>query len=219
MVFPGTISSSPPIVLFGGQGSPNIYSAASTRSAQQDAEKSFYGALLLSKWHAAFLEALKSLDPASLQLLEVHPPVFTRQSDLFQPPERLHKNPLIESITICLFQLLHYLTELEHGCLSKHDDREPPLLEATGICSGLIPAAVAATSKELSDVVSHGLQALRLAFWIGVRIGLRSREHDSDSCKQSSWCLVITGVNKSVVENALAAFVKEVENRQFSHSL
>ena len=210
MVFPGTKSSPPPIVLFGGQGSPNIYSAASTKAAQQDAEKSFYGALLLSKWHAAVLEALKSLDLASLQSLGINSADFRRQKDLLQPPERLHENPLIASITICLFQLLRYLSEFEHGLSSKQNDQDRPLLEATGICSGLIPAAVAATSRELCDVVSHGLQALRLAFWIGVRVGLQSWEHECGSGKSSSWCLVVTGVSHSEVEKTLTTFNEKV---------
>lgn len=203
-------SKAPPIILFGGQGSPNLFSATSSKKAQENAERSLYSAQLLSRWHAVFLEECQGLDQASQQCLKLNTTGFLRQRDLLEIPRRLHNNPLIQSITICLYQLLHYAAELDCGYLSKIKYSVPPILEATGICSGLLTAAVAAASKDVSSVVRNGVEALRLAFSVGAQAMFHTQNYEDKSDSSSSWCLIATGLKRAEILDALESFNQKV---------
>ena len=199
-----------PIILFGGQGSSHIFSPSSSGAAKKNAKRGLHSALLLSKWHVAFLEEIAALGHNLQPSLQLNPSDFLHQNDLLEIPQRLHRNPLIQSITICLYQLLHYVAELEDWRLGKTENSTPKFLETTGICCGLLSAAVVAASKDLSDAVSYGIEALRLAFSIGVRVMLQTQAHTKDADGELSCCLIVMELRRAEVAAELDSFRNKV---------
>ncbi|KAL8628328.1 hypothetical protein Q9189_005949 [Teloschistes chrysophthalmus] len=151
------------IILFGGQGSSSSFADTAIAAAEESCKNSVAAASLVSKCHASFLEEFQSLVPHEQKLVGIESSQFINQHDFLSPPLAYHRNGLIQSTTICLYQLLRYLVELENPTLNIGFSSEQ-ILEATGFCSGLISAAVAASAVTSSEVVQFGTEAFLLAF-------------------------------------------------------
>jgi hypothetical protein len=196
------------VVLFGGQGSTSIFSATAAATAEEDAQSTSRGSILLSIRHAEFLEEIASLDTESQLLLAINTALFTSPRDLLKPTIQYHTHPVLQATTIYLYQLLHYLAESQradgYGPFENLFDR---LQETSGFSSGLIPAAIVASSPSLDDFVAFGIQGFRLAFWIACRTFLwdlktnASVDEGADSEVTSS--LVIRGLSPDQVEERL----------------
>ena len=196
------------LVLFGGQGSPSIFSPNAAETAQEDTRSASAGSILLSRCHAVFLQEIASLDPHSQHLLAIDPALFSSPHDLLKPVTQYHTHAVLQVTTIYLYQLLHYLAETQRvdGPFEDSFDR---LRETTGFSSGLLPAAIVARSRSLDDFVTNGIQGFRLAFWIACRSlfwSLNANASDPvgdvvDSEATSS--LVIWGLSPSQVEERL----------------
>ncbi|KAL9583818.1 MAG: hypothetical protein Q9212_002491 [Teloschistes hypoglaucus] len=193
------------IILFGGQGSSSLFADAAIAAAKESCKNSVAAAILVSKCHASFLEELRSLDPHEQKLVGIESSHFINQHDFLSPPLAYHRNGLIQSTTICLYQLLRYLVELEQPALDNGFSSEH-ILEATGFCSGLISAAVAASAVTSSDVVQFGTEAFRLAFWTACRTVLEGQKQTMVSEEDESWSLVVMGLNKAQVEDRIDQF-------------
>lgn len=93
---------------------------------------------------------------------------ITTARDLVAPPPEAHANPVVESVTFFVNQivdLLHYL-----GANAHHE--RLLATEICGLCSGLLPAVVASSSAApvvVPDLLGLALATFRLAFWIGLR--------------------------------------------------
>ncbi|KAF7557675.1 hypothetical protein G7046_g5967 [Stylonectria norvegica] len=164
------------LALFGGQGSPSIFTPDAAAIAEQDARSSSAGSILLSKCHAAFLEETASLDPELRNILDINILLFSSPGDLLKPAAQYHKNPVLQATTIYLCQILRYLAE----ALGQHEAYEHTFdtLEATaGFSSGILPAAVVARSRTISELVASGVQGFRLAFWVACRSLFWSLKH------------------------------------------
>ncbi|RYP75913.1 hypothetical protein DL771_002177 [Monosporascus sp. 5C6A] len=199
------------LVLFGGQGSPSIFSPNAATIAEQDARSVNTGGILLSKCHAAFLEEIGSLDAESRHLLAINTSLFSSPRDLLKPAVEYHKHPVIQATTIYLCQLLHYVAEtlLQGGAYEHSFDT----LQATaGFSSGILPAAVVARSRSLDEFVASGIQGFRLAFWIACRshfwtlkttgdVGDEVGEHVDSGATLS---LVTRGLSQAQVEQKLS---------------
>ena len=204
-----TVTSRHRVVLFGGQGSSSIFSAATAHRAEDDAHQSAAGALLLSKCHAAFLEDCLSLDVESRKSLDINLADFHNLKDLLIPQPTLHSNPIIQATTICLYQLLHYLAEIDRLGMNPKSLSDQ-VLETTGICSGLLPATVVATSKNVESFISFGVAAFRLAFWIALRSARYGYTIEEVSNGRSPWSLVVIGLSPSEVREKLRIFEEQV---------
>lgn len=198
------------IILFGGQGSPNLFSFAASSTARCDAGSSSAAAILLSRCHAAFLEDYDSLDQNEKDRLNIDISKFHRAEDFLVYPNLYRLHGLIEAATMCLYQLLHYLAELERS-LEDFNFWSESIQETTGFCSGLIPATVVASSRTLPEFIDHGVEAFRLAFWIGCRTVLESVKLYGACEDETSWSLVILGLELPQVEELLRTFQAQTE--------
>ncbi|KAI0133796.1 hypothetical protein BJ170DRAFT_175553 [Xylariales sp. AK1849] len=156
------------VVLFGGQGSPSIFSSNVAATADVDVRSATVGSILLSRCHAAFLQEIASLDTHSQELVAIDIALFSHPRDLLRPAAQFHTHAVIQATTVYLCQLLHYLAEIQRvdGSLEEWFDR---LRETAGFCSGLLPATVVARSCSLDDFVISGIEGFRIAFWIACR--------------------------------------------------
>ncbi|OIW26903.1 ketoacyl-synt-domain-containing protein [Coniochaeta ligniaria NRRL 30616] len=201
------------LVLFGGQGSPSIFSPHAATNAEQDAQSVGTGNILLSRCHAAFLEETESLDAKSRHLLAIDLSLFSSPSDLLKPAVQYHTHPVLQATTIYLCQLLRYVAETlrQDGTYEHSFDT----LQATaGFSSGILPATVVARSRNLDEFVASGVQGFRLAFWIACRSffwTLKSTgDVDSDvgehGDSEATLSLVTRGLSRAQVDQGLWHF-------------
>lgn len=197
------------LVLFGGQGSPSVFTPSAAANAEEDSRSASAGSILLSRCHVAFLQEIASLDALSQHLLAIDSALFSSPRDLLQPVAQYHTNAVIQATTIYLYQLLHYLAETQRtgGPFEDSFDR---LRETAGFCSGLLPATVVARSRSVDDFVAAGVEGFRLAFWIACRSliwNLNSVANDrvGDSVdSEATSSLVIRGLSPRHVEERLS---------------
>ena len=197
------------IVLFGGQGSSSLFSDAASTAAEDNSRSCVAAATLASKCHAAFLEEYRSLSPQEQRIIGIDLDRFHRHHDFLVPPRECHRNGLIQSTTICLYQLLQYVAVMDRLTAEKHCLSEQ-ILEATGFCSGLIPAAVVASSQTSADMVKWGSEAFRVAFWTACRTILESEKQVGVFTEDETWSLVILGLTRLQVEEHLQQFCLQV---------
>lgn len=81
----------------------------------------------------------------------------------------------------------------------------------SGLSIGLLSAATVAVSTSLSDLANVGIEAVRVAFRMGIHVDqvsqlLEAREPDSSP---ESWAYVVTGVTADIVQEELDRFNKE----------
>ncbi|RDA90176.1 hypothetical protein CP533_1018 [Ophiocordyceps camponoti-saundersi (nom. inval.)] len=162
------------VAVFGGQGSFSIFSSHAAAIAEQNAQTTPAGTILLSRCHAALLTEISSLHKESRQLLSLDILSFNSPSDLLKPAVTYHTHPVIQATTIYLYQLLGYLSEATRRYKS-YEQSFDDLYAAAGFSSGIIPAAVVALSRNLDEFVASAVEGFRLAFWV--------------ACRSFFWCL------------------------------
>ncbi|KAF4443740.1 polyketide synthase [Fusarium austroafricanum] len=208
------------LVLFGGQGSQYIFSQNTASTAEQDACSTIAGSILLSKAHAAFLEEIASLDAESRKLLAIDINDFISPSNLLRPAEEYHTHPILQATTIYLCQVLRYLTNILQGNDSFEDSFNA--LEATaGFSSGMIPAAVVASSPNIDGFISSAVEGFRLAFWIACRSHFWAKAGNSDDNHvdpEATLSLATRGVSRAEVEQKLGNINAEPDNWQLKVS-
>lgn len=165
----------------------------------------------MSRCHAVFLAECRSLDSRTKAIVGLDPSQFTGLGDFLQPPPQYYHNGVVQATTICLYQLLHYLAEMEQSSqgLNHLNDQ---VLETTGFCSGLIAAAVVASSGSASEFLSFGTEAFRLAFWIGCRTVMESKKQAQPQNAEAPWSLVVLGLTQEEVEEYRRNFSTQVIN-------
>ncbi|KAJ5447335.1 type I iterative polyketide synthase, partial [Penicillium cf. griseofulvum] len=119
--------------------------------------------------------------------------------DLLGVSEQCQKNPIIQGVVLCVHQLVTYL----------HVEQDWPHKAGSavaGLCSGILPAAVAASSRDVSAFISSSKEAVRLAFWIGYRVGELSARLGSADWQLHPWSLAVTGLDRAEMEQTLNTF-------------
>ena len=197
------------IILFGGHGSTTIFSPVAAKRAQFDSDQSTAASILLSRCHAAFLEECLGLDDWTRSKLDLDLTNFQTPKNLLVPPQSFWKNPVLQATTVCLYQLLRYIAEVERPD-SRLDGSGKQILETVGVCAGLLPAAVVATSKSVTDIVKNGVAAFRLGFRIACRSAIHGRGYEGDKGDNESWTLVIIGLRHIEVAEKLESFCIQV---------
>ncbi|KAK8134555.1 polyketide synthase [Apiospora sp. TS-2023a] len=215
------------LVLFGGQGSPSIFSPHTAATAEDAVAAVSSCSILLSSCHAAFLADIASLDAQSQHLLGIDVSCFRSTHDLLKPKVQYHTHPVVQATTIYLCQFLHYISETQREGTS-YEETFDKLREINGLCSGLIPATVVARSRSLDDLVASGVQGFRLAFWVACRthlytLRLNQRHHvddydGEDTNSEATLSLVTRGLSRDQVEEKLsqhyAKHTSEQESQQ-----
>lgn len=197
------------VVLFGGQGSPTLFSPQAAATAIEDAQSSSTAAILLSKCHAAFLEEVYSLGSRRKQVFPDQIHTFHSVEKFLAPELAFRDNGIIQGTTICLYQLLSYISSLERRQKSV-DSAFQETLETSGICSGLLPAIVVASSRTTEEFIELGVEAFRLAFWIGYRSSLYCQTIPGHHDKELPWLLVVVGLNEGQIIEELKNFNNQV---------
>ena len=205
------------IILFGGHGSPTIFSSVPAHRAEDDANQSAAGAIFLSRCHAAFLEEYLSLDDTSRRKLGLDLANFQSPKYFLNLPQSLHENAIVQATTICLYQLLRYIAEVERPG-SRLDASGKQVLETVGVCSGLLPAAVVAASRTVSELIDYGVAAFRLAFRIAYRSAIHGHNHERDAETKGSWTLIVIGLSQDQAEEKVERFCVQV-SEQLQHDL
>jgi hypothetical protein len=202
------------LVLFGGQGSPSIFSPDTVDTLQDDIRSVVACNIFLSKCHAAFLEEIASLDTQSQHLLTIDIALFGSASNLLQPNAQYHTHPVLQATTIYLCQLLRYMAHI-HRETQPYEQAFDILEETSGFSSGLIPAAVVARSRSSDDLLKNGVEGFRLAFWIAHHTflwGLKTKpvKHlGEDDNLEATMSLVTRGLSQDQVEEKLAQYFAE----------
>ena len=191
------------IVLFGGQGSRSLFSPVSLSVIEEDIATSSASSILLSKCHVAFLEEISSLDEEERHALHLDLHKFGHARSLISVKGEDQEHAVLEATTLCLHQLLHYLREAERQS-STFDAYFNDILETTGFCAGLVPAAVVASSRNTAQFITFAVEAFRLAFWTGYRTMIRSLEFGRKKSLGATWSIVTSGLSQSKVESAIA---------------
>ena len=151
------------VAFFGGQGNSILFSGETAAAALKKAKSCPTAALLISRCHSAFLDELLSARTAkSASVLDELTQVITPE-DLLNP-KTAHNNPIIQGLTLCLHQLLEYLTY----SLPPNSTLESALVqhtnEAVGFCSGILPAIVASSAKTVWQFINCSIQVVRFGF-------------------------------------------------------
>lgn len=218
-------------VLFGGQGSPTVFSDRTAATAEEDANSSSACSILLSKCHAAFLEDIASLDGRSQNLLAIDSSEFSCPRHLLKPPAPYHTHAVIQATTLYLCQVLHYLAEsLRQYPNQSFQEVFDGLQETAGFSSGLLPATVVARSRSVDDFLANGVRGFRFAFWTAYHSRAWSREAEAraddvtsgdDPSSETTCSLVIRGLTPDQVEERLfryAATKNAPQSRQLQIS-
>ncbi|KAF8630985.1 hypothetical protein AX15_002695 [Amanita polypyramis BW_CC] len=212
------------IPVFAGQGTTAINSHETRQQALRDADLPS-GSVLLAACFQAFISELSALAPTDLGNVEVVISDFATKESLLVLHERYLHNPVITGPTLFLIQVLRYLFFIE-GIGASTNSLTPfaDILRcnrkyAVGILafsSGILPACVVGTSNSVVDFISRAVEAFRLTIWIGVRSQLYRKEILSRSSSQVNpslpWSLVLFGLSRQAVEEALTEFNKEFES-------
>ncbi|KAL8778964.1 MAG: hypothetical protein Q9213_007164 [Squamulea squamosa] len=194
------------VVIFGGHGSSTLFSSIAYKRAQHDSQTSAACSIFLSRCHAAFLEDFLRLEEASDNVLN-HDfrATFQNRDNFLSPPVSVQNNPIVQAVTICLYQLLRYIAEAD-GPGPRLDPTGRHVLEAVGICSGLLPSAVIATSQSTQELIENGIAACRLAFYVAYRSTLHRHMYESPNEESRSSTLIVTGMTQEEAEQKEVSF-------------
>ena len=196
--------------MFGGQGASNLYSPRALCKVRESTRTCKTALSLLSRCHAAFIDELQSMDQRTKDRLAIDPDRFCSPQDLLSLDASLQSHSLIQMIVIVLAQLLHYAAEIESHPGS-FDTYLEQVLEVDGFCSGLLTAAVVASSSDEAMFSFFGVQAFRLAFWLGCRSFLQSQSIEPVRSDGSTWSLVVIGLGAETVLEELRQY-KSIHN-------
>ncbi|KAI4086904.1 MAG: hypothetical protein LQ344_007169 [Seirophora lacunosa] len=202
------------VVLFGGQGSSTVFSAGTASASAEIIKRSTAAAALLSRCHLAFLEELADVDQHTPEGIGIEAGSFNHVQHLLFPPSMYHQNGLIQATTLVLHQLLHYLADIEDSNASFTATFDL-LLEASGLCSGLLPAVVVSCSATPQDFVTNGVEAFRLAFWIGCRASVASQTTFRVLPGQLPASLAVAGLSVGELEEKLQVYNTMIPKTRF----
>lgn len=205
MVQPGTRSSSSDILLFASQGS-NAHMASDSLKCLENIYPETRRTLeiFLQRCLQVFHEEVLSLSPNEEKAIGPWATVlhdFDEPEKLLSPVAAYQSNPVLESSTIYMHQILDlflYLSEPTHGIL----------VEVGGVCSGMLPASLAASFPSVgisADFLDYAVDGFRLAFWIGIRTSLFCR-NTASQVSEGSWCLTIKGSSLKKLQEIVVKF-------------
>ena len=199
------------IFLFGGQGSTTTFLSGPATASEDAVKSSAEAATLLSRCHAVFLEDLCSIEKEAYEAISIEKGLFSDPHSLLCPSEHYRTNGIIQGVTLLIHQLLHYIAYVEKS--GQHFGAVfEEIEEVTGLCSGMIPALVVASSQNVQEFIHHGVEAVRLVFWVGFHSVLRSSKESGGGFNDQHWLLKLSGVNHSDLEQQLDSYCTKVSS-------
>ncbi|RYC60407.1 hypothetical protein CHU98_g5811 [Xylaria longipes] len=176
------------ILLFNGQGSKEHLS---DRDSVVELQKHLGGAnslfkLFLQRCLDAFHSECSDLNEKERMVLGCESSDFYETTEaLFFPPEAIRSHPIAETISLYIRQILELIV---YAVQSK---AHPRVIEVTGVCTGLIPAVLAAStlSYESPEFLDSALHGFRLSFWVGLRSASACHDLLGDLALYPAWVL------------------------------
>ena len=83
-----------------------------------------------------------------------------------------------------------------------------------GVCTGLLAASAVASCNTLISLIPLAVQAVRIAFRLGLRVATVGRHLESPLDRGQTWSTIVLGLGSEAAEVALNDFnEKQVSNR------
>lgn len=121
---------------------------------------------------------------------------------LLTPPPLYQGSAVFESVTLYLHQLVDLI-------LYKFQNGIEAVIETAGVCSGMLPAILAASfpSSISSQFIEYAVDGFRLAFWIGLRTSLFCHQASPDDSHQP-WALTVRGCSVEKLQDRVDEYNK-----------
>ncbi|GLI79954.1 type I iterative PKS [Penicillium ochrochloron] len=190
---PGAVASSNLLLFTDQSQDPAIF----FKSILQEA----HHAKLLSPFLQASISALKNeaklLLPTEQKLLASLDSI----PGLIAQAHAENKNVITSTILLCMAQLCSLQIFCKHNpdLLANNGDSTHLL----GLCTGFLPAVVAASSASWADLVELGTQTVSVALRLAVEVHRRSQAIEKSA---SSWSTAIRGVSQTDMETIINSF-------------
>lgn len=126
--------------------------------------------------------------------------------NLLKPPKELQSNPIFEALSLYTRQILELMAYQTQN-LNVH------VVEASGICTGVIPAILAASYTSYSSQIftNAAVEGFRLAFWTGLRASLFSKRSSEQKPDSRPCVLSVFGTQDNVLSDKLASYNEKSE--------
>ncbi|KAH0125898.1 polyketide synthase, partial [Aureobasidium melanogenum] len=86
------------------------------------------------------------------------------------------------------------------------------------LCTGSLAAAAVASARTLDELVTLGVETVRIAFRTGVRVNEARTALGQDLMSRESWSTIVTGINEQSAKEALSAFHESAGIPTTSHA-
>lgn len=203
------------ILVFTGQGSnQHLIDRGSTDDLREQlgqVEASAFADFLL-KCQNAFHNEAESVPPEDILVFDSDADnirtVVDNPDYLLMPPKAFQSHPVFEALTLYARQILELMTYQTHNT-NIH------VVETSGICTGVIPAILAAsyTSYSSQGFVNAAVEGFRLAFWTGLRASLFCRQFSQRKEHGASCVLSVFGMRKEALSERLTSYNEKSEVR------
>lgn len=191
------------IPFFGGQGSRALLTDRGGHEHRNNARTSPLTVWLMATCHAAFLNELQALKENNLHHAYAHLDNILIPDQLLSIPRVHAACPVLQGVVLCFRQLHTYIQHRE-------DNTDTSISGVAAFCSGTIPAIVVASARDSEDFVRLSKEAVRLAFWIGVRVGELSARIAGEKWQDAPWSLSVNGLDVEDVQRTIASFNDKV---------
>ncbi|KAI0449721.1 hypothetical protein F5B21DRAFT_519804 [Xylaria acuta] len=193
------------ILIFNGQGSKEHLSDRDTvvELEKHLGEANSLFQLFLQQCLNAFHFECSNLSKKERMVLGCDSSEFYENSEaLLFPPEATRSHPVAETISLYTHQILELIVYAAHSKVY------PRVIEVTGVCTGLIPAVLAAStlSYESPEFLDSALHGFRLLFWIGLRSASACHDLLGDLAMYPACVLSTFGWPTDKLQMALAEF-------------
>lgn len=196
------------ILIFTGQGSSQHLSEPGTnddlREQLGEAEASAFADFLL-KCQNAFCKEIENISTEDLSVLGGDADSIRRTTDqpefILKPPKTVQSQPIFEALSLYTRQILELMTY-------QTQNSKIHVVETSGICTGVIPAILAASYTSYSSLgfTNAAVEGFRLAFWIGLRAALFSKQSSKQKADGSPCVLGVFGVREEALSDRLASY-------------
>lgn len=201
------------ILIFTGQGSIQHLSEPGTnddlREQLGEAEASAFADFLLNCQNA-FRKEIEIISAEEISVLGCDAnsirTIVDQPEFILKPPKTVQSQPIFEALSLYTRQILELMT---------YQTQNPKIhvVETSGICTGVIPAILAASYTSYSSLgfINAAVEGFRLAFWIGLRAALFTKQSSKQEADGSPCVLGVFGVREEALSDRLASYQEKNE--------
>lgn len=203
------------LIVLDGQGTAAATSPQTLALALRDAHNPLASAVLAA-CHHAFLQELNSLSQQDQSTTGLDTSALDSPTTFLSSILAARPNALTANVSLYLTQLLRYVAHLDPASFTSPttSGRVHALL---GFSTGMFAASVIASADSVPSLLSYSVEALRLAFWLGLRAQQYALTALTDATipLSSPWSLVVFGASRHQLQTSADSFNKENVSRYF----